>query len=212
MKATPQDTAPARSKRMTQEQRKRQIIEVTLNLIEREGIEGATTARIASGSGITEPTLYRNFGSRRGILLAVLAVVYGQIETIFDSPKHPDAVVRLREIGALHTARLLSRKRGFTVPFNEFLMSPARLGLRQEVQKFNTAIVSRLVAIIEEGKTQGTIRPDVDANEVAWQIVGIHWFENIAYLSGVKNIVLKGPSTKSLECVLKEIAAQPDPS
>ena len=68
-------------------------------------------------------------------------------------------------------------------------------------------IVNRLIEIVEEGKAQGTIRGEVDPAEAAWQIVGVYWFEDVAYLMGVRDIVLGGISTKTLDAILRDIAA-----
>ncbi len=194
---------------MTQEQRKKQIVDVTLGLIGKYGIQGATTARIAAAAGVGEPTLYRNFGSRKGILLAVLEIVHAQAAEITESSQNPDVLQRIREIGEAHKANILSHKRGFADPFFEFVTAPASLGLRAELLEVNRLLMDRLVAIIEEGKDRGFIRPDVDVVEVAWRITGFFWFEDVAHLLGVQDAVLDGPSTKSLESIIAEIALKP---
>jgi TetR/AcrR family transcriptional regulator len=206
-------TSPPQSKRMTADERKKQLVEVTRRLIERHGISGATTARVAAAAGITEPTLYRHFGSRKGLLLAVLAAVHDDAAALIDSGRHPNALERLREIGEIHNRGLRSQKRGFADPLFEFISAPASLGLRDTVrEKAFDMIISRLVRIIEEGKTQGSIRTDVDSNEMAWQIMMFFWVEDVAYLIQVQHEVLSGLSLRTLDVVLRDMAAQSVPS
>ena len=195
---------------MSGEQRKQQIVDVTLRLIGKHGIEGATTARIAEAAGVTEPTLYRHFGSRKGILLAVLEVVYAQALAITDSSRNPDVPQRIREIGEAHRANLLRHKRGFADPFFEFVTAPAALGLRTKLLQVNRMLLERVISIVEEGKRQGSIRPEIDSTETAWRITGFFWFEDVAHLLGVQQEVLAGPSTKSLESIVREVAATSD--
>jgi TetR/AcrR family transcriptional regulator len=193
---------------MTQDERKEQIVDVTLGLIGKYGIQGATTARIAAAAGVAEPTLYRHFGSRKGILLAVLKIVHAQAAEITQSSQNPDVLQRIREIGEAHRANILSHKRGFADPFFEFVTAPASLGLRAELREVNQSLLVEVVAIVEEGMSRGFIRPDVDPVETAWRITGFFWFEDVAHLLGVQEAVLGGPSTKSLESIIEEIAFQ----
>lgn len=193
---------------MTQEERKKQIVDVTLDLIGKYGIQGATTARIAAAAGVAEPTLYRHFGSRKGILLAVLKIVHAQAAEITESSQNPNVLQRIREIGEAHRANILSHKRGFADPFFEFVTAPASLGLRAELREVNRLLLDEVVAIVEEGKSLGFIRPDIDSIETAWRITGFFWFEDVAHLLGVQEAVLGGPSTKSLESIIAEIAVQ----
>ena len=64
---------------MTADARKRQIVEVTLGLIAKYGLQGATMSRIAAGAGIRQASLYTHFASRRAILLAALDAVYEKV-------------------------------------------------------------------------------------------------------------------------------------
>lgn len=202
------DTAArAPRKRMTREERRQQIVEVTLRLIQERGLLGATTPGIAAAAGVTEPTLYRHFGNHRGILLAALAVVFVKAREVIESSQHPNVLERLREIGESHRERLTGQKPGFADPLFEFIAAPAKLGLRDEVRSRNMVIVNRLIEIVDQGKAQGTIRADVDSPETAWQIVGVYWFEDVAYLMGVREIIQEGISSKTLDAILRDISA-----
>ena len=55
--------------RMTATARKRQIVEVALDLIAKHGLQGVTMSRIAAGAGIRQASLYSHFQSRHEILL-----------------------------------------------------------------------------------------------------------------------------------------------
>lgn len=48
------------------------ILEAALQVIAQEGYSGATTRQIASTAGINEVTLFRRFGSKKNLLIAVV--------------------------------------------------------------------------------------------------------------------------------------------
>ena len=62
--------APA--KRLTAEARRQAVLDTACRVFSRSSYRGATTAEIAREAGITEPILYRHFGSKRDLYLACL--------------------------------------------------------------------------------------------------------------------------------------------
>jgi hypothetical protein len=41
-----------------------------------------------------------------------------------------------------------------------------------------------LVDMVEEGKSEGLIRADIDSEQVAWDIMFVYWADDVAYLLG----------------------------
>jgi AcrR family transcriptional regulator len=207
---TPLDEAiPARAKRMTQTQRKQQILDITLRLIEKDGIQSTTVAKIASAVGVTAPTLYRNFGSRQGILMAAHEVVFQRSMAPIESCQNPNALERLRETAEAHTAWATSKKPGHRIAVFEFAVAPRRLGLGGKVRADCLAIVRRFADIVDEGKTQGVIRQEVDSIEIAWRVLGCNWIESVALTMGVHDPVVKDACIASLDSILDDIAVRP---
>ena len=58
-----------------------------------------------------------------------------------------------------------------------------------------------------EGKAQGVIRPDVDAEQTAWEFFGVYWAEDVAYMIGSEEFATSGRSTLMLERILRDISA-----
>ena len=42
-----------------------------------------------------------------------------------------------------------------------------------------------LVDMVEEGKSEGLIRADIDSEQVAWDIMFVYWADDVAYLLGL---------------------------
>ncbi|MFC3886121.1 TetR/AcrR family transcriptional regulator [Bacillus songklensis] len=57
---------------MTKETTKEKIIEATIALIYEKGFKGTTTQLIAKKAGVNESTLFRHFGSKKGIMQEVI--------------------------------------------------------------------------------------------------------------------------------------------
>ena len=63
------------------------IIEATVKLIDEKGYKGATTREIAKKAGVNEVTLFRHFGSKKGIVEAIIEK-YGNIDFLEYTFKH----------------------------------------------------------------------------------------------------------------------------
>jgi AcrR family transcriptional regulator len=190
---------------MTGPERRAQIIDVVLRLVHQHGVEGTTTARIARAAGVTEPTLYQYFGSRREMLLAALDVVFERATESVEASHEGDVVERLRKIGEYHTREIKAKQLRFVNPMFEFVVAPAEEGLRDRVRSGNLAIIDALAAIVEEGKAQGCVRPEVQARRVAWRVMGFYWFEDVSFLMDLDEVVSEGVSHDMFEAILADI-------
>ena len=194
---------------MTGPERRAQIVDVVLRLVHEHGVQGTTTARIARAAGVTEPTLYQYFGSRRDMLLAALGVVFDRATEAVESSHEGDVVERLRMIGEYHTRETKAKQLRFVDPMFEFIVAPQEEGLRDAVRAGNLTILDSLAAIVEEGKAQGRIRPDVDAKRVAWRVMGFYWFEDVSSLMDLEEVVSEGVSKDMFDAVLADITEAP---
>ncbi|TWI50506.1 TetR family transcriptional regulator [Pseudomonas duriflava] len=65
----PEDHQPRR--RLTRDERYRQLLEVAWQLVRDEGTEALTLGRLAEQSGVTKPVVYDHFSTRSGLLAAL---------------------------------------------------------------------------------------------------------------------------------------------
>src|SRR5882724_11679570 len=63
--------APAQS-RMAGEDRRRQLIDVAIDLFSRKGFAGTTTREIAAAAGVTEAIIFRHFATKQDLYKAIL--------------------------------------------------------------------------------------------------------------------------------------------
>lgn len=191
--------------RLPSEVRKSQIVEVALQLVATCGVHGTTLHRIAKEVGVTHPALYSHFANRREILLAALDVTFGRILEVHRASTHENALERLRAISMYHTDLIASRPAGFVYPLFEFIRASPEEGLREELAVRQRALARDLADIVREGQQQGTIRPDVDAEQVGWLITSRHWTEDVALLMGVDKDWDRARSIQLLDLIIRSI-------
>jgi TetR/AcrR family transcriptional regulator len=71
MREMPSLPAPTQP-RMAGEDRRRQLIEVAIDLFSRKGFAGTTTKEIAAAAGITEAMIFRHFATKQELYKAIL--------------------------------------------------------------------------------------------------------------------------------------------
>lgn len=86
-----------KSKRLSKQDRRRQLLEVAKNILESEGAEALTLALLAERAGVSKPIAYDHFGTRAGLLVALLQDIGSYYETdalakIEEGPKTVEAV------------------------------------------------------------------------------------------------------------------------
>jgi AcrR family transcriptional regulator len=191
-------------KRISAEERRQKIVDVTLRLVAHDGIEGATTAKIAAAAGVSEGTLYRLFGNKTGILIAALDEVHAHFLEMLASCSQADPVERLQALGRLHTGSLISSGTDHYIgPLFAFIAAPVHLGLREAVAAGQKRIMDVYAEMIEEGKAVGTVPANADSDQVAWMLAAIFWAEDISSLLALPGFVLENRSKKSVHAALR---------
>jgi AcrR family transcriptional regulator len=202
---TEREPTPA-ARRMSASERKQQIVRTVVELVGRYGVQGTTTSRIAAAAGVSEKTLYKHFESRRDMLLAALDLVFDRANRLVHFHDEPDPFERLRSIGRCHWATVTSRDEGFVYPLYEFIAAPPETGLRGRLRERQLATVKTIAGIIMEGQESGEIRHDVDAEQVAWELMAVYTSEDVSYLMGVEEFATAGRSQAMLDRILRDLA------
>ncbi len=198
-----------RARRMTAAERKQQIVQVTMDLVAKNGIQATTTSRIAAEAGISEATLYRHFASRTDMLLAAMDLVYERVFKVIQSAGSGGALDRLRNIGRYHAGIIGEGAESFVYPLFEFIAAPPESGLREPLGARQRAAIESLAAIVEEGKVQGLVRPDVDSDQIAWELVAVYWAQDVSYLMALNEYTSGVRGRQMLERILADISLEP---
>jgi AcrR family transcriptional regulator len=199
-------TNSRRGVRRSAAERKVQIAAVTLSLIVRYGLEGATINRIAEEVGIQGPSLYRYFSSRHEMLLAAIDLLFEKVDRWIGASTDPNCLDRLKSLGETHAEYLAAEFEGFVVPMYEFIAAPRHLNFTQALKRGQLQATEKIMTIVEGGKQQGTIRKDVDSRLAAWEFMVCVWAEDLAALLQLEEFQTKAVVDKMLQGIFRDIA------
>jgi AcrR family transcriptional regulator len=197
----------ARPGRWTATERRHQLATVALQVIAEYGVRGATVRRIAEAAGVSSPALYNHFSGRTELLEAACDILLDRVLEWVDSSTNPNMLERLREIaGELHDSKITGDEGWLIVPLFELSASARAEGLTERMSENQLTVLQRFMDIVEEGKRQGTIRQDADAETVGWSLMGLRWAKDFALLEGLGRFITQGTAGRILDTVIDSIA------
>jgi AcrR family transcriptional regulator len=169
--------------RKSQAERREEIIDAALLILGEHGVDGMTMARIAEAVGITPGALYRHFSSRDEILAAAVEVATERAMSWVETATAHDALDRLGELGRNLAPWQRQNLNTMARPIFQTLASLKEPEFARKMNPLNWPSYERMVATVEEGKRQGTIRSDVESTDVAWALVMFNFTTDMALLS-----------------------------
>ena len=101
------------------------ILKTALDLFSREGYESVGIQKIVDEAGISKPTLYHYFGSKRGLLDAILADNFEPlIESVSVAAAYNDLPVNLKNIAKVFFSFVEENKVFYRFQLSMFFSSP----------------------------------------------------------------------------------------
>ena len=167
-------TAPGRqrhSARLSAAERREAIVGAALRVFSEGSYAGATTAQIAREAGISEPILYRHFGSKKELYFACLDEAWSGLR---DSLRE-----KIDEVGPVEAWRELApttmRRLKAVVP-NLWMQAVTEAGndpeIRRYVRKHMREVHDFFAEALGHLQEAGGIPADRDANAEAWVFLG----------------------------------------
>lgn len=160
--------APA--KRLSAEQRRQAVLDTACRVFSRSSYHGATTAEIAREAGISEPILYRHFGSKRDLYLACLEEAWSSFRGVCEAAVAESPSTCL---GAIADAYMAKGKKirlidlwiqALNVAAEDKVIAAAVRRQMREVRDF-------FAGVIRDGQERGVIQADRDPDAEAWIFV-----------------------------------------
>ena len=199
-------TTPKREvrRRLPAAMRRRQIAEVTLDLIAENGVAGTSAIAIAAAAGVSEADIYHHFGNRKNVLEAALDLAFEGLVRAWTVPTRENAIDLVRRLDKDHSWAITNNRRIFAARF-QFSVAPPKCGMTLEVKKRELSVISAIASVIDKGKREGLFREDVDSYNTAWKLTAVFWLKDVSHLVDLENVVLSGPSGELLEDVIASI-------
>jgi AcrR family transcriptional regulator len=202
------DDGPEPQKRARTADRRRQIVQVTLRLIAQEGLAGVRLAQIAAELGVTDAALYKHFPSKDDILIAAYDTLAKRVFDWLSNLPGETALDRLRAVGLTH-AEVSSRDlEGFNIPMSQFNVWIPRDRVHAHVDQTHGEIRGALAQILEDGKADGSMRPDFDTDVVVSEIYAWIWWEDFSHLRGLDPERLARGSAEMFGKIVAWVAAE----
>jgi AcrR family transcriptional regulator len=157
--------------------RRRQLVDAATALFARSGSRGTGIAAVASRAGVTGATLLHHFGSKEGLLQAVLEARDEREQERWRSVVEPGGLETLRR---LPTVAASWREDPGVARLHDVLVAESleeETPMHEYFVRRQSALRADLRRAIERGQRSGEIRADVDARLVAIEIA--------AFLDGI---------------------------
>jgi len=156
--------------RLTAVARRQAVLDSACRAFSRSSYRGATTAEIAREAGITEPILYRHFGSKRDLYLACLDETWrtfrtGAEQALADDPKGCLGAIADAYMAKKSKLRLVDLWiQALTEASDDAVIAKAVRRQIREVHDFFADVIRR-------GQAAGALHPDRDPIAEAWLFV-----------------------------------------
>jgi len=161
--------APA--KRLTAEERRQAVLDTAGRVFSRSSYRGATTAEIAREARISEPILYRHFGSKRDLYLACVDEAWGSFRAICEEAIAADPDKCLGAIADAYMAK--GRKiRVIDLWIQALNEASEDKVIAAAVRKQIREVHDFFADVIRDGQARGALHPDRDPVAEAWIFVG----------------------------------------
>jgi len=159
----------ATKQRLTAGERRQVVLDTACRVFSQSSYRGATTAEIARESGISEPILYRHFGSKRDLYLACLEEAWRTLremseQAIAESPATCLGAVVDAWNAKRSDIRLVDLWLGALNECDEPLVEEA---LRKQVREVHAFFAD----LIRDGQARGFVHADRDPIAEAWIFV-----------------------------------------
>jgi AcrR family transcriptional regulator len=173
MVATPSNPGNAPRARLTSSERRRMILEAARAEFARVGFQGASTGRIASAAGCSEPMVYKHFSNKQSLFVEVLRDAITAYQEPFERIiiDHADPILQVQEFVAMqmHDPSFLE-----LLNLRMLAMSIASdPEVRAMVLELEMQTQHRIRRFVEHCVDTGQMHPDTDPEYMAWGWLGI---------------------------------------
>ena len=156
-----------------QTERQKEIVEASLELIARKGIQGLTIKNLAKTIGISEPAIYRHFESKTAILMSLLNN-FIEMARFLSGLMDTSEGTAVEKIGFMFTKmlRLFSENPPMvSVIFSEEIFKNDEL-LKNRIVEILNLHTQTIEKIILKGKLEKNVRADIDVESLTLLAMG----------------------------------------
>jgi len=153
--------------------RQKEIITVSLQIIDESGIQGLTIKNLAKKIGFTEAAIYRHYENKTKILVAILDFFKQNSEKYFltESETKSSVLKKIERLFSIHFQAFTATPPLVAVIFSEEIFRNEAV-LVEKVQQLMKTNTDKLTLILKNGQEDNEIRTDIDASSLATIVLG----------------------------------------
>lgn len=148
-----------------------QLLEAAVKVFANAGFRGATTRRIAQEAGVNEVTLFRQFGSKEGLILEAILRAMGRLQDEAVLPRHPvDPAAELLDWTRRHFEFMHGNNRLIKAAMADAACHPDMACIGDRI---GSAIEQTLRSYLERLRDAGGSDPDIDVVVASSMLSGV---------------------------------------
>ena len=149
------------------EARRRHIVEATLAVISRVGLDGANLRAIARQAACTTGVLSHYFANKDEVLVFTLESIFDQLDQTFDQAAcQKDGLSALRA-AAMSVLPIDDTSRSLVSVWQSYVSKAERNGqLAEVIRRRHGEVRNRFTDLVARGQEDGSIRTDLDAMDL----------------------------------------------
>jgi AcrR family transcriptional regulator len=171
-------TPAGRRSRTRSSEVERELVTAAEVVLGRDGPGGLTLRAVAMEAGIAQTSVYNRFGSKDGLVDALLVVGFDRLRAVIDAAASgaavsraaggtkPDMLTRLRDCALMYRDFALENSRFYAIMFEDAIPQECH---SREVYDHATAVIDALIRLVELTAAAGQIAAP-DPAETAQQI------------------------------------------
>lgn len=161
-------------KRLGADERREEIIRVTLELAAKQGVDDVTTQDMAQAMGVTQGAVFRHFLSKDAIWLAVMQWVRGRLMGVMDraAEQGSDPLDALQRMFFAQIEFIASHPAIPRVLMSEHLHGRSA-ALRRLVTEIMLGYEAKIAGLLADAQAQGLARADLDVHAAATLYIGM---------------------------------------
>jgi AcrR family transcriptional regulator len=160
---------PARP-RLAAQDRRQAVLASACHVFFKKSYRGATTAEIAREAGITEPILYRHFGSKRDLYLACLDEAWRTFREVAENALAADPAGCLGTVSDAYMAKR-SRLRLVDLWIQSLTEASEDTVIAKAVRRQIREVHDFVADVIRRGQAGGVLNADRDPIAEAWVFI-----------------------------------------
>lgn len=166
----------AKRTRMRGEERREFILKRAKDVFARSGYADASTGELARASEVTEPMLYKHFGSKKGLYMAIIQQFGGRFMDLWSSRVNQraehDLLDALSQVILDYRATLKADPEIQKVLL-QAISETSDPDIAQCIQRHNRQVYLLVHQLLERAQAEGYVDSSVDLNAASWGYVSM---------------------------------------